>query len=63
MEHPIIEYLTNNHGEDRYVQEVLKFMGEGEIEKAKLSMLKIQAVRDIKFDLLKIAKEGEPSKE
>jgi hypothetical protein len=56
--HPIMQYLEDNNNEQELFEKLLEEVMDSP-EKAKVTAAEIQAIRRIRFDLLKLVKENE----
>ena len=59
MQHPIMEYLEDSNSSISLLEELQEQVNCGMMDEARLTAAKIEAIKTIKFDLLKLIKEDE----
>ena len=57
MQHPIMDYLEDRHNSLDLLDELQKQVNCNDIENARITAAKIEAIKIIKFDLIKIITE------
>jgi hypothetical protein len=59
MQHPILDHLNNLNNETDLLEQLHKEVLENRIDNARITAAKIEALKHLKFDLIKILKEDD----